>query len=129
MSRRNLLLLILICPVVVLAACIWLMWPRQSSITHANVARIQNGMVLAEVEALLGGPPRDETATQGIVFYVIVPNRKVACERVPDRATWVGPEQAVKVDFCDGRVCEVMVGRTELTVETLNQRICRLLGL
>jgi hypothetical protein len=33
---------------------------RPSAINETNVARIQNGMTLAQVEAILGGPPRIE---------------------------------------------------------------------
>src|SRR4051812_17856015 len=37
-------------------------WIREptTAITGTNAARIQPGMTLADVEAILGGPPRDE---------------------------------------------------------------------
>jgi hypothetical protein len=38
----------------------WLLWPR-SAITRENAARIEIGMTLAEVEAILGGAARDES--------------------------------------------------------------------
>jgi SmpA / OmlA family len=41
----------------------WLMWPR-TVITPENAARIQPGMTVAEVEAILGGPARDEIPEQ-----------------------------------------------------------------
>jgi hypothetical protein len=59
MIRRRLLLLVV--PAVTLAGLLafWLLWPR-SAITRANAERIQEGMTLAEVEDILGGPPRDD---------------------------------------------------------------------
>jgi hypothetical protein len=38
----------------------WLLWPR-TAITAAGAAKIEVGMTLAEVEAILGGPARDES--------------------------------------------------------------------
>jgi hypothetical protein len=38
-----------------------LLWPRGSAITRANAAMIEKGMTLGEVEAILGGPARDES--------------------------------------------------------------------
>jgi hypothetical protein len=38
----------------------WLFWPR-TAITEENAAKVQVGMTLAEVEAVLGGPARDES--------------------------------------------------------------------
>jgi hypothetical protein len=38
----------------------WLLWPR-TAITRENAAMIRPGMTRGEVEAILGGPPRDET--------------------------------------------------------------------
>jgi hypothetical protein len=37
----------------------WLLWPR-TEITRENAAKIQHGMTLADVELILGGPPRSE---------------------------------------------------------------------
>jgi outer membrane protein assembly factor BamE (lipoprotein component of BamABCDE complex) len=59
MTRRRLLLFALIAVAVVLAVGVWLLWPR-TAITRENAAKIQAGMTLAEVEAILGGPARDE---------------------------------------------------------------------
>src|SRR5260370_35995153 len=39
---------------------VWLLWPR-SAITRENAAKIHVGMTLAEAEAILGGPERDES--------------------------------------------------------------------
>jgi hypothetical protein len=54
---RRLLLFGLFAGLLALAA--WLAWPR-TAITPANAARFQEGMTLAQVEAIMGGPPRRE---------------------------------------------------------------------
>jgi hypothetical protein len=56
MTRRRLLLFGL---PIGLAIGVWLLWPR-SAITRENAAKIQNGMTLEEVEAILGGPARHD---------------------------------------------------------------------
>jgi hypothetical protein len=38
----------------------WLHWPR-TAITRENVAKIRDGMTVAEVEDILGGPARDDS--------------------------------------------------------------------
>jgi hypothetical protein len=38
----------------------WLLWP-QTAIRRDNAAKIREGMMLIEVEAILGGPPRDDS--------------------------------------------------------------------
>ena len=38
---------------------LWLLWP--SAITRENAVGIQEGMSIAKVESILGGPPRDES--------------------------------------------------------------------
>jgi hypothetical protein len=59
--RKRLLLFGLVVALVVVA-CIgaWLLWPG-TAITPENAEKIVNGMTLTDVEAILGGPPRDET--------------------------------------------------------------------
>ena len=52
--------------VLMLASCagvfgFWMLNPR-TAITRENVARIKEGMTLAEIEAILGGPARKEAA-------------------------------------------------------------------
>jgi hypothetical protein len=54
---RRALLLGLAAAVALVAA--WLLWPR-TAITRENGAKIREGMALAEVEAILGGPARNE---------------------------------------------------------------------
>jgi hypothetical protein len=58
-SRRRLLLFGLPATAVVVALVLWLLWPR-TAITPENAAKIRAGMTLAEVQAILGGPPRSE---------------------------------------------------------------------
>src|SRR5256885_642573 len=60
MTRRRVLLLAVPSTAVALAVAAWLLWPRPSAITPENIDRITDGMALAEVEAILSGPARDE---------------------------------------------------------------------
>ncbi len=60
--RRRLLVFGLLASLLVLGVRGWVLWPRMATaITRESAARIQENMTLAEVEALLGGPARDET--------------------------------------------------------------------
>ncbi len=61
MSRRTRRVLLLALPAALAVGVVtlWLLWPR-TAITRANAAMIREGMTRTEVEALLGGPPRDE---------------------------------------------------------------------
>jgi len=58
--RRRLSLFGLPVALVALGVAGWLLLPR-TAITRENAAKIQEGMTLAEVEAILGGPARDDT--------------------------------------------------------------------
>jgi outer membrane protein assembly factor BamE (lipoprotein component of BamABCDE complex) len=76
MTRRRLLVFGLLATMTglgVLGVGGWLLWPR-TAITRENAAKIREGMTLAEVEAILGGPPRDET-TGPIRFDEVTPVR------------------------------------------------------
>src|SRR5438270_30783 len=64
MTRRRLLLFGLPAALVLVGVGVWALWPRQSLITVENAARIRQGMMSEEVEAILGGPPRDESTGQ-----------------------------------------------------------------
>jgi hypothetical protein len=55
-SRRRLLVLAVAGAAVALAVGAWWVWPR-SAITPENAARIQPGMTVEELEAILGCPP------------------------------------------------------------------------
>jgi hypothetical protein len=95
MTRRYALLLL---PVgigvgVVLA---WLLWPC-TAITQQNAARIREGMTRDEVEAILGGPPRDESP-YAVHFAVRSEDERLQATR--SYARWLvdhlGPEPARK---------------------------------
>jgi hypothetical protein len=62
-ARRRLLLVAVVSTAVVLVVGLtaWLFLPR-TAITRENAARIQVGMAVAEVVAILGGPARDESS-------------------------------------------------------------------
>jgi hypothetical protein len=59
-TRRRLLVLGLLAGLLVLGVGGWMLWPR-TAITRENAAKIETGMTLTEVEAILGGPERDES--------------------------------------------------------------------
>jgi hypothetical protein len=60
LSRRHWLYLLLAAIMAVVAAGGWVYWLEvRPGITRQNAARIQDGMTIAEVEALLGGPAGD----------------------------------------------------------------------
>ena len=61
MNRRRLLLACLVGALTLVSVAVLLIWLSRTAITPANVARIEKGMTLAEVEALLAGAPRNET--------------------------------------------------------------------
>jgi hypothetical protein len=58
--NRRLLFGLLAGVTVAVSLAVWMLWPR-SAITCENAAKIQKGMTLAEVEAILGGAARDES--------------------------------------------------------------------
>lgn len=60
MNRRRFPFLCIATVVAGLAVWALLVWPR-TSITRENAAKIENGMTLGDVEALLGGPEHIET--------------------------------------------------------------------
>jgi hypothetical protein len=65
MTRRRLLLFGVSVAVVVLSVGVWVFWAQpRTMITRENAARIQVGMTLGEVEAILGGPARNESSGQ-----------------------------------------------------------------
>ncbi len=60
MTRRRLLLFGLLAGLLAGGAGVWLLWPR-TAIIRENFDKVQVGMNLAEVEAVLGGPERNES--------------------------------------------------------------------
>jgi hypothetical protein len=112
----------------------WLLYPR-SAITRANAEKIREGMTLAEVEAILGGPPRDDstglltgdnnpdgTGSTIWIWPAPMPNSPAL--------EWVSDHVAVRVHFDDaGRaesVSRIPLCRAE---EGLLDRFRRWLGL
>jgi hypothetical protein len=101
-TRRRLLVFGLLAAVVLLSIVAALvLWPRPG-ITRANATRIQVGMTLAEVEAVLGGPPRDEAVNQNVVDLDIVGQGKLleAIARMSrHHRQWQSDEVRIYVDF------------------------------
>jgi hypothetical protein len=58
--RRLFIALGLLACVLLTSGVAWLLWP-QTAITQENAAKLRKGMTLAEVEAMLGGPARDDS--------------------------------------------------------------------
>jgi hypothetical protein len=73
-------------------------------------------MTLEEVEALLGGPARDET--RGATFIQYPPVTSVSFRRHQE---WLGHECGVWIEFDDGRVYE----RRSAIRSFLKKRSCR----
>jgi outer membrane protein assembly factor BamE (lipoprotein component of BamABCDE complex) len=60
--RRRLLLALALLTCVLAGGVAWLLLARETAITRENAAKIENGMTQAEVEAILGGPARNDAA-------------------------------------------------------------------
>jgi outer membrane protein assembly factor BamE (lipoprotein component of BamABCDE complex) len=110
-----------------MAVGIWLLWPRPSAITKENANRIQVGMTLQEVEAILGGPARDDTHGAGRAFFVFG-TEGVNCDQVH---RWIGAESSLWIAFDSGKVTQFERGGTIwLTLrDTFFERIRRRLRL
>jgi outer membrane protein assembly factor BamE (lipoprotein component of BamABCDE complex) len=125
-TRRR-LLLVMIATALALTAGVWLAWPRpRSAINRDNAAKIEAGMTVAQVNALLGGPGRDEGG-DFTVHYVESSDRVI-----PDDCNvwlWVSAECGVMVYFRDDRVCHVSVGESTRREESLPAKLRRWLGL
>jgi hypothetical protein len=122
-----------------LATGLWLVWPR-TAITRENAAKIRNGMSLADVQALLGGPARDDS-TSRLMFadgpgQLITINGKVPLENdapFPAYREWISDTVIVTVIFDENglvdpengaKVCEVRP-----VPEALVEKLRRWLGL
>jgi hypothetical protein len=101
----------------ILAACVCLtlgvlaMLPPRPGVTPANIERIEDGMTLAEVEKILGGPGPD---------FISGRAAKILAWNNPHYGTWVHV-----VFDCDNRV----IGKVWESPETFLQRVQRLLHL
>jgi hypothetical protein len=129
MTRRTRRLLILaVVGAAALAAGVSLVWPQapRSEINQENIARIRPGTTLAEVEATLGGPARDESTgplasdlSEGLESY----DRPGRLKWQSDRAViWLHLDAEGKA----GKVSAVPVRRAE---EGPLDRLRRWLGL
>src|SRR5438270_777500 len=79
------------------AGVAWLLWPS-TAITQENAATIRERMTLAEVEAILGGPARDETT--GPVEVGFLAHKRYATAIPLHRHEWQSDEVLVAVE-CD----------------------------
>jgi hypothetical protein len=81
---------------VALGVGVWLVWPQPSAITRENYECIQTGMTRADVEAILGGPARDETTGRCRGQYE---EDSTILIWFPHSTSWhwIGPECAVAV--------------------------------
>jgi hypothetical protein len=71
MTRRRMLLFGLLATVTGIGLGAWMLSPRPpSTITRVSAAKITEGMTLAEVEAILGGPERDDTTGPVVSDFV-----------------------------------------------------------
>jgi hypothetical protein len=79
------------------------MRPRPSAINEENVAKIKRGMALAEVEAILGGPARDESHGRASPLYQTIGLVATPLGAYPSKE-WISTEAAVEVEFGDDEV-------------------------
>ena len=101
MTRRRVLLLGSIAIVTAMAVGTWVLWSGPSAISVENAANIREGMTLADVEAILGGPARNETDLPDNFIYdafmmVAGPGLRIAVDR-----RWACRGLIVVVEFDD----------------------------
>ncbi len=65
MSRRRVFFLALLILAALIGVVTWLVGPATAQITLVNASRIKPDMTLPEVEAILGGPARNEMDPRG----------------------------------------------------------------
>jgi hypothetical protein len=95
--RRRFLLIALPVALVLLGVSAWVLWPRHpqaTAITLENAKRIRPGMRLAEVSAILGGPPRHEIT--GMVNYCLDDIEGVD-RNDPRQVEWLSDEALVLI--------------------------------
>jgi hypothetical protein len=148
MTRRTRRLLLLALPagLALALACAWLLWPR-TAITRANAEKIQVGLTLAEVEAILDGPARDESTgpvnldvaegLEGAEWELFDPQRVrlwvvslVRPPGTPRPLEWQSNEVVLRVRFDpEGRVAECDAFPMRRVDEGPLDRLRRWLGL
>jgi hypothetical protein len=109
MSRhRHFLFLAITAVVAGLAIEMWIRSPRPTAITLEHAAKIEQGMNWAEVHALLGGPPRDES-TRPVRPACVLLYDGYDSMHAPS-AEWASDDAIVWVYLVDGRVhlCKAM---------------------
>jgi hypothetical protein len=96
--ERRLVSMAALVSVATIAVGVWLSWPR-TAITRENAERIQPGMTLAEVEAILGGPARDEGPEQrsAVSIQSVRPDREWNSAQV---SVWVFLDVEGRVREC-----------------------------
>ena len=105
MANRRLLIYTVLFALASLGVSAWALWPRdQSAITRANAEKIHVGMTFAEVQTILGGPPRMEGST-GRRFGWNLDVQQGGAEVAVATHTWIGLHAKVEVGVNgDGRV-------------------------
>ncbi len=136
MGRHRFLFPFLATVLVGLAIMAWLLWPRPTAINRENAAKIQEGMTLAEVEAILGGPPRDDGV--GLLAFQRADGTEGTMPRsefndslnLPDEKHWLSDEVLIGITLDQaGRVAGVTVEPVQLASEGPLDRLRRWLGL
>jgi hypothetical protein len=137
MNRRLLLFPFLSAFLVGLAFVVWPLWSRPTAINRENAAQIQVGMTLAEVEAVLGGPPRDDG--NGVLAFQRVDGSEAtmtrselrgALNQLPDVKHWLSDEVLIEVTLDHaGRVTSITVDPVRLAHLGPIDRLRRWLGL
>jgi hypothetical protein len=108
---RKLLIGLLAVGLVLFGAVFALLRPRPCPVNRAAYERIEEGMTLADVEAILGGPPGDYQ-TRPSVHYPHIGALEVCPEE-----SWEGDELPVQVYFDGGVVCRKS-HRDKFTLDT-----------
>jgi len=118
MTRRRLLFGLL--AAVVALAVVVMLWPP-SAINRENKSKLRHGMTQAEVEAILGGPARDEVGGKPPRFLVKIPE---------NQKEWIGPECKITVVFNeDGRAGAISSENVSVPPEAMLEKFRRWLRL
>jgi hypothetical protein len=132
MSRRRLFLLAVpVALVVLLGVGAWALWPRErSAITRENAERIQLGMTLIDVQAILDGPARIEQGSEtSFGWFLDFQHPPQGAEKAVATHVWVGRYAKVEVDInADGRVISFSVRRPARDHEPFYDTVRRSFG-